>query len=151
MEPVFVTAEGLKKIEDELVELKTKDRPEIADRIRVALQQGDLSENAEYQEAKEAQALTEQRIVELDEKVKQAKVIKKTKGTVAKLGSSVEVSSEMGKATYAIVGGQEANPTEGRISNESPLGKALLGHEKGDEVKVMAPNGEIVYKVVSVE
>lgn len=151
MEPVFITAEGLKKLEDERTELKTVTRPEVADRIRVALQQGDLSENAEYQEAKEAQALTEQRIVELDEKIKQAKVITKTKGTTVKLGATVSVSSALGKATYTIVGAQEANPTAGCISNESPLGKALMGHEKGEEVTFMTPNGETVYKIVTVE
>ncbi|MCA9376058.1 MAG: transcription elongation factor GreA [Candidatus Doudnabacteria bacterium] len=151
MDPVFLTPEGLKKLEQELEQLKGPERKEIADRIRVALQQGDLSENAEYQEAKEAQALNEQRIVEMEEKVKQAKVIRKSTGTNVRLGSTVEIESdEFGAQTYSIVGAHEANPSEGRISNESPIGAALIGHEKGDKVMVQTPGGEMEYKIKTI-
>ena len=148
MDPVFLTPEGLKKIEEEVEMLKTTTRPEIADRIRVALQQGDLSENAEYQEAKESQALNEQRILELDEKIKQAKVFRKEKSSTVKLGSTVTISSkEYGEQEYSIVGSQEASPGEGRISNESPIGKVLLGQEKGDDVVADTPSGEVTYTI----
>ena len=151
MEPVFLTPEGLKQMEAELDRFKNVERLEIAQRIRIALQQGDLSENAEYQEAKEAQALNEQRIVELEDKVKKAKVIRNSGGSTVKLGSTVEIDSkETGKQTYTIVGAQEARPADGRISNESPIGAALMGKEKGDTAVADTPGGEVEYKIKKV-
>ena len=151
MEPVFLTPEGLKQMEAELDRFKNVERLEIAQRIRIALQQGDLSENAEYQEAKEAQALNEQRIVELEDKVKKAKVIRNSGGSTVKLGSTVEIDSkETGKQTYTIVGAQEARPADGRISNESPIGAALMGKEKGDTAVADTPGGEVEYKIQKV-
>lgn len=151
-DPVFLTPEGLKKIEEELKHRKDVERIDIANRIRVAMQQGDLSENAEYQEAKEAQALNEQHIVELEEKLKQAKVIRKSKGGIVKLGSTVEITSkEYGAQTFTIVGAHEANPVDGMISNESPIGSVLMGAEKGDTRVAKTPSGDVEYTVVNVE
>ena len=148
-----MTAEGLENLRAELQHMQTVKRPEIADRLRRAIAQGDLSENAEYHDAKEQQAFVEGRMLALKEMIAGAVVIESEASPDGKvvLGSRVTVADDDGQQqTYALVGPAEANPREGRISNESPLGKALLGAHAGDEVRVAAPEGDIVYKIVTV-
>jgi transcription elongation factor GreA len=156
---VLITKEGLKKIKDELELLKGVKRAEIAARLKEAISYGDLSENAEYEEAKNEQAFVEGRILELDKQVKQARIItehdmKKTaKSTSIEIGSVVTVRNKTDgdePETYSIVGSMEADPIEHKISNESPIGKALLGHEKGDTVDVTAPAGKFKYEILKV-
>lgn len=144
----FLTTEGLKKIEGELEELKIK-RREISARIQEAKELGDLSENAEYHEAKNEQAFAEGRIVELEAMLHHAKIIEKpSKRTSVQIGSTISVSTEvLGKQTYTIVGSNEANPKEGFISNESPLGRSFLGKKKGEIVAVHTPKGIVAYTI----
>ena len=134
----------------ELQELKTSKRQEIASRLEHAKTLGDLSENAEYQEAKEEQSLIESQIIELEEKIREAVVIQGHRTDVVSIGSTVEIQFKDTKNTYTIIGSEEANPAKGRISNESPMGKAFLGHKIGDDVEVRTPGGVIVYKIVDI-
>ena len=146
----FVTEEGLQKLKDELEELRVK-RLEIAKSIEEAKQLGDLSENASYTEALEAQSFNEGRIAELEELIRSASIINKQFTETIELGATIEVEIQGGdRHTYAIVGSQEANPAEGRISNESPIGRSLLGHRKGDTVSVKTPKGQVEYKILSI-
>ncbi|HLD21781.1 MAG TPA: transcription elongation factor GreA [Patescibacteria group bacterium] len=149
----FITKEGLKKIEEELFELKTVKRKEIADRIREAKELGDLSENAEYTEAKDEQAITETRILDLEQKIKNAQVITHKKNKhIVQVGSTVTVIGTLKtEATYTLVGSSEANPSKNFISNESPLGKAFLGKKTGDTAVVQTPRGEMSYQIKSIE
>lgn len=159
-EEVLVTKEGLKKIKDELEYLKTTKREEIAMRLKEAISYGDLSENAEYEEAKNEQAFIEGRILELEKQVKNARIItehdakaKAAKGVVIEIGSVVTVRNKTDgddPETYTIVGSMEADPIEHKISNESPIGRALLGREKGETVDVIAPAGKFKYEIVKV-
>lgn len=157
-EETLVTKEGLKKLKDELEHLKTVRRKEVAQRLKEAISYGDLSENSEYEEAKNEQAFVEGRILELEEKIKSAKIItdkKAASGTTGKevtIGSTVTVRNpkEDAEETYKIVGATEADPFEGRISNESPVGKSFLGHCKGDMVKVQTPSGTVQYEITKV-
>ena len=148
-----VTEEGLEKLREELDDLLNVKRPEIAERLRRAIAQGDLSENADYTDAKEQQAFVEGRILSLQEMVNGAVIIEtngQADGNIA-LGSQVTLLDDEGvELTYRLVGAAEASPREGRISNESPLGQALMGNKAGDEVRVAAPEGDIVYKVLTV-
>ena len=148
---VTLTAEGKNKLELELEDLKGRQRRKVAEEIKVALGYGDLSENSEYDEAKNKQALIESKIMELEAMLKNAKVIDTSGNTagVVHLGSSVLVYDPEfeEEVTYKIVGSKEANPLEDMISDESPVGKALLGHVAGDEVVVEAPGGQVVYQV----
>lgn len=149
-----LTQEGLDKLREELDELLNVKRPELAERLRRAIAQGDLSENADYADAKEQQSFIEGRILTLQEMINGAVIIDtsaSSDGEIA-LGSQVTlVDDEQVELSYQLVGAAEANPREGRISNESPLGKALLGSKAGDEVRVAAPAGDIVYKILAVE
>lgn len=151
MEEVFMTAEGKKQLEERLKDLKVNGRAEMAEKIRVAREFGDLSENAEYDIAKDQQAKMEAEILEIEAKLRNVQIIdEKVKGDKIDIGSKIEVkelSSGMVFA-YTIMGTHESDPMAGRISNESPIGKALLGHRKGDEVKVMTPAGEVTYKIL---
>jgi transcription elongation factor GreA len=153
--PVYVTPEGLKKMQDELEELKNFKRPEIARRIGEAKEQGDLSENAEYQAARDEQSLIESRILELEEQLKIAIVVDhKSTGTV-RIGSTVTVRQQNndGKThqrVFQIVGAHEADPVSGKISNASPVAHALLGHSAGESVTVNTPRGTVSYFIVSV-
>ncbi|NLY66507.1 MAG: transcription elongation factor GreA [Tissierellia bacterium] len=151
---VFLTAEGLKRLEQELDELKTVKRREVAERIKQALAFGDISENSEYDEAKNEQAQLEERIAKLEMILRNAKLIddENLSTDVVSIGSKVivndlEYDEEM---EYTIVGSAEANPFEGKISNESPVGSALLGKKTGDIVEVHVPDGIIKYKIVSI-
>jgi transcription elongation factor GreA len=143
---VLLTPEGLDKLKDEIEHLSTVKRREVAERIKEAREFGDISENSEYDDAKNEQAMLEARIASLEEKLRSASVIDASEldSDVVRVGSHVSVKDEgSGKSLkYTIVGSTEANPSENRLSNESPVGKALLGHKKGDSVKVQLPNGK---------
>ena len=149
-----ITDEGLKKLEAELDELKTVKRKEVAEKIKVALGYGDLSENSEYDEAKNEQAIIEGRIAEIENQLKNVRVLDETEiGTESvHIGSTVTVTEKgsKDKETYRIVGSTEADPLGGKISDESPIGKALLGHRKGDVVEVETPGGVILLTVVDI-
>lgn len=157
-EETLVTKEGLKKLKDELDYLKNVRRKEVAQRLKEAISYGDLSENSEYEEAKNEQAFIEGRILELERKIKSAKIISdhegKKIGKEVNIGSSVTIrditSGEEAEETYTIVGATEADPFDFKISNESPIGKALLSTCRGDHVKVPTPSGIVEYEVVKV-
>ncbi len=150
----FLTDEGLKKYEQELEDLRTNKRKEIADKIKVALSFGDLSENSEYDEAKNEQAKVEARIVELEAMLKNVKIIDDDEVNTEKvtIGSKVKVLDlEFNEeCDYQVVGSAEADPLEGKISDESPVGKALLGHSTGDTVIAEAPAGELRFKILEI-
>src|SRR4030042_1330947 len=147
----YLTSRKLKEIREELTELRKK-RNEISERIHEAQDMGDLSENAEYTEAKETQAFNEGRIQELEEVVKNAIIIfKKSACDFVEVGCEITVQNKVGKRTFIIVGSQEADPTQGKISNESPLGRAFLGKKKDDEVMVQTPSGTIHYKIIEIK
>ena len=153
-EEYLLTEEGYAKMQAELEDMKTRQRDELAKRLRFAIQQGDLSENADYHKAKEDQGFLEGKIRDYEEMLAGAKIIKKQAGQdgVVDVGSSVTIQEgSYPEETYHMVGAHEANPREGRISNESPIGKALLGHKVGDEVVVKTPGGEMKVKIVKVE
>lgn len=147
----FITEEGLKKINEELEERKITIRQSIANSIKEAKEQGDLSENAEYSEAKRQQAENEARIAELEFMLKESTVVKydKTSGGV-QMGSKVKVKFNGSEMEFQIVGSNEANPNELKISNESPMGKAFMGKSKGDKVEVNAPMGKVKYEILDV-
>jgi len=143
--PVLLTKEGLRQAQAELERLIKVRRAEIAERIRHARDFGDISENAEYTEAKNEQSLVEGRIQTLEAMIRNAVLIEDEprEAGVVTVGASVTVEDEDGDETYAIVGAAEADPVHGRISNESPLGRALLGHRAGDQVEWTLPGGDI--------
>lgn len=148
----YLSHGGVENLKKELQELKTKKRQEIAKRLQDAKDLGDLSENAEYFEAKEAQSFNENRIAELEELLKNAVVIETpSEENVIGIGSTIEVKSANGLETFSIVGSAEAKPQEGKISNESPLGRAFLGQKIGDEIEIKAPNGITKYKIIKIE
>jgi transcription elongation factor GreA len=147
----YLTEDGVKKLQDELAELTDKGRKEIARALKEAKELGDLSENAGWDDAKERQVFIEGRIAEIDSILKQAKIIKKTTGGVVDIGSTVHVELESGKQEFRIVGSTEADPSKGLISNESPIGQALLGCKPGDEVEIEVPAGTITYKVIKIK
>jgi transcription elongation factor GreA len=148
--PVYLTAEGLTKLRAELQHLVTVERPRVASRIHDAKLDGDITENAEYEDAKQEQSFLEGRIGTLEAQLKNAEVIEKGNGDRVGIGSKVVILGEDGKETFTIVGSAEASPREGRISNESPVGAALMGHKKGDKVIVQAPAGAVSFTVVSI-
>ncbi len=152
---VLLTQEGFDNIEKELEYLRTEKRAEIAERIKVALGFGDLSENSEYDEAKNAQAENETKIAELENKVRYAKIIdeKDIDTKTVQVGNTVklyDIEFEE-EVEYTIVGSTEVNLAENRISNESPIGRALIGAKKGAEIEVEAPAGVIKYKILSIK
>src|SRR5918911_5715646 len=155
MKETVLTPEGYEKLKQEIEYLSTEKRREVAERIRVAREFGDIAENAEYDDAKNEQALLEHRIATLEERLRHAKVI--TKKDVAKdvvsVGSKVKLRDVAGKQTveYHIVGSAEANPAQNKLSNESPVGKAIIGHKKGDTVEVVAPRGSMKYKILEIK
>ena len=152
---VLVTQEGYEKLEKELDYLRTTKRAEIAEKIKVALGFGDLSENSEYDEAKNAQAANETKIAELENKLRYAKIIDESEidTKTVQVGNTVKVlDMEFNEEeSYTIVGSTEVNLAENKISNESPLGKALLGAKKGDTIDVNAPAGIIKYKILAIK
>lgn len=145
----LITKEGLKKLKEELENRKTKLRQEIAQAIKEAKEQGDLSENAEYAEAKSQQNENESRIMELEMVIKNSQVVEhKENVSEVQIGSTVKVEIAGNKMEFVIVGSNEADPAQFKISNESPLGKAFMGKQKGDEVEVSTPKGMMKYKIV---
>lgn len=146
----LVTQEGFNKLREELEHRKTTVRQEIAQAIKEAKEQGDLSENAEYSEAKSQQTENETRIAQLEVSIKEAKIVKKSGTDSVGLGSDVKVQFDGKEVTFHIVGSNEADPGEFKISNESPIGKALLGKKKGDTAEVETPAGKMTYKIISI-
>ena len=148
----YFSKEGLEKLKKELEERMTVLRPEITARIKEAKDLGDISENAEYDAAKDAQAANEGRIEEINSILENAVIITSTNGSgIVNVGSSVKVESKNGIQTFVIVGAAESDPSAGFISNESPLGAAFLGHKKGDKIEVKTPKGIIEYKILEVK
>jgi len=145
------TEEGLRKLHSELEERKTKIRHEIAETIKEAKEQGDLSENAEYSEAKHHQNENENRIAELEGMLKDSVVAAKHKSSsIVEIGSKLAVKANGSEVIFEIVGSNEVDPAQGKISNESPLGREFIGKGKGDKVEVSAPAGTIRYEIISV-
>lgn len=148
----YLTKERLEELKAELNDFKTKVRAEVAERLKKAKEMGDLSENAEYAEAKDEQSRVEMRIAELENIIKNASIIQKTASKdKVQMGSLVGVSKDGKISKFTVVGSNEAKPEEGRISNESPLGAAFFGKKTGEEIKVKTPSGEVSYKIVSIE
>jgi len=154
MKQTILTDEGLKKLEEELEHLKTVTRKEVADKIKVALSFGDLSENSEYDEAKNEQALVESRIAQIEAMLKNVKLLDEDEisNDMISVGSKVKLFDKEfdEEVDYQIVGSTEADPLQGRISDESPLGKFLLGHKVGDVVEVETPGGICIYEVLEI-
>jgi transcription elongation factor GreA len=148
----YLTKERLEEIKKEIENLKREGRMEIAERLKRAKEYGDLSENSEYADAKEAQSKLESRIFELEQIVRNAVVIKKNiqKNTIG-IGSTIKVQKGVKSFSYTIVGSHEARPEANLISNESPLGNAFLGKRPGDAVEIETPNGKVKYKILEIE
>ena len=155
MKEVILTPEGYEKLKQEIDYLSNDKRREVADRIRIAREFGDIAENAEYDDAKNEQALLEHRIATLEERLRSARVIEKKEISkdVVSIGSHVKLRDLDAKRTveYHIVGSAEANPAENKLSNESPVGKAIIGHKKGDTVEVAAPRGSLKFKILEIK
>ena len=155
MKEVILTADGYKKLQQEIDVLRNDKRREVAERIRVAREFGDIAENAEYDDAKNEQAMLEHKIAQLEDRVLSARVI--TKKEISKdavsVGSHVRLRDLQANKTfeYHIVGSAEANPTENKLSNESPVGRAIIGHKKGDVVEVTAPRGSLKFKILEIK
>jgi len=150
---ILVTKDGLKKLQEELKNLTTVRRKEVSGRLKEAISYGDLSENSEYEEAKNEQAFIEGRILELENQIKNAQVVKGSHAKTVQIGSQV-VLKKVGSTTqetYTIVGTTEADPFEKKISNESPIGHAIMELKKGDKVTVDTPSGKQRYEIVSMK
>jgi transcription elongation factor GreA len=153
-EEVLVTRAGLKKLQEELENLKTVRRKEVAGRLQEAISYGDLSENSEYEEAKNEQAFIEGRILELENKVKNAKIIKDTHAKTVQIGSKVtirQIGIRKDAETYLIVGTTEADPFENKISNESPIGSAIIDKGVGEKVEVEVPAGNFKFEITKLK
>lgn len=149
----LLTAEGLKKLEEELAHYKSVRRIEVAQRIKTAIEYGDISENSEYDDAKNEQAFIEGHIIELENKINTAKIIdEKSRKNVVSVGSKVKLLDEEfnEELDYVIVGSSEADPFNNRISNESPVGSAILGKKKGATVEVNTPDGVATFKILAI-
>jgi transcription elongation factor GreA len=155
LKEVILTAEGYEKLKQEIDHLRGDKRREVAERIRVAREFGDIAENAEYDDAKNEQAMLEHRIAQLEERLLSARVI--TKKEISKdavsIGSKVRLRDVAANKTfeYHIVGSAEANPAENKLSNESPVGKAIMGKKKGEIVEVAAPRGSLKFKIMEIK
>lgn len=151
----YISPQKLRELKKELIECKTVLRQQISARIQEAQTQGDIIENAEYAAAKEAQAFNEGRIMELENLTKNAVVVSEHKTgrkDVVQVGSQIVVKDKKKqKFEFTIVGSEDANPIEGKISNESPLGEAFLDHKQGDEIEVLTPKGKVKYKIVKIK
>jgi len=151
---IYLTKEGIAKLKTELEELKGPMRQELAAKLKSAIEMGDLSENADYKKAKEDQGFIEGRIQELEQTLKRAKVIQKNNNSneLVQIGSTVVVKEEdFPEEEFQIVGSKETDPNSGKISYESPIGRALLNHKVGDIVRVKTPAGGINFKIISVK
>ena len=155
MKEVILTADGYKKLKQEIEFLSNDKRREVAERIRVAREFGDIAENAEYDSAKNEQAHLEARIAMLEERLKGARVVtkKEIKSGEVSIGTKVRLRDVKANKTveYHIVGSAEADPTENKLSNESPVGKAIMGKKKGETVEVIAPRGTIRFKIMDIK
>jgi transcription elongation factor GreA len=152
MDKFYVSPERLEELKQELDKLKTETRIEVAEHLKRAKEYGDLSENAEYAEAKEEQSRVETRIFELEDLLKRAVVIQGVQsGDTVEVGCTVTVRKGDKNFTYTIVGSSESKPEEGKISNESPLGRAFIGHKVGDKVEVNTPSGKAVYEITKIQ
>ena len=154
MDTTYLTQDKYDELVKELEELKTEGRHEVAERLKHAKELGDLSENSEYQEARDEQARLEGKIVELEDLVRSSAIIEKTGNNTGgvRVGAKVTVKKGGEKRIFTIVGSNESKPTEGLISNESPIGQALIGKKEGDKAVVITPNGTTVeYSILSVE
>jgi len=152
---VILTREGYEKLKEEIEYLRTEKRREVAERIKTAREFGDIAENAEYDDAKNEQALLEHRIAQLEERILSARVIEKKDiaKDVVSVGSKVRLRDLQANKTfeYHIVGSAEANPAEQKLSNESPVGKAIMGKKKGEVVEVSAPRGALKFKILDIK
>ena len=149
--PAYLSKEKLEDLRAELADMVNVKRAEVAARIHEAKEHGDITENAEYEDAKNEQAFVEGRIQALSALIKNAVVIEENHSTThVQIGSTVTIRSQDGKESFTIVGSAEAAPADGKISNESPVGRALLGRKKGDEVTVSVPAGDYTYKILSI-
>jgi transcription elongation factor GreA len=152
---VILTPEGYTKLKEEIESLSTTKRREVAERIKLAREFGDITENSEYDDAKNEQAMLEHRIALLEERLANARVIEADEITsdVVGIGTKVRLKDMDANETieYTIVGSAEANPAEHRLSNESPVGKAILGHKKGEVVEVAAPRGSLKFKIMDIK
>lgn len=155
MKEVILTREGYEKLTAEIEYLQTDKRREIAERIRTAREFGDISENAEYDDAKNEQAMLEHRIATLEERLVEAHVVAEDEIStdVVSIGSTVRLKDVEGKSTveYQIVGSAEANPEERKLSNESPVGRAIMGRKKGETVEVTVPRGTMTFKILEIK
>ena len=148
----YLTPEGEAKLKAELKELTGPRREELSKRLRSAIQMGDLSENADYHKAKEDQAFLEGRIQEIEAALRTAVIIEKTRNDVVTIGSHVTVQEEnFDPETYYVIGAKEADPRNGKISNESPIGKALMDHKVGDVIEAETPGGKLKFKILKIE
>ncbi len=149
---IVLTREGYEQLKTELEELTTVKRREVAERIKDAREYGDISENSEYDDAKNEQAMLEAQIAQLEERLREARVIEEGElpSDVVVLGSHVTIKSPLGDDTYQLVGSAEADPDQNRLSNESPIGKAILGRKKGDKVDVTTPGGQVKVTIVEI-
>ena len=148
----YLTPEGEQKLKTELAELTGPRREELAQRLRSAIQMGDLSENADYHKGKEDQAFLEGRIQEIEYILRNATIIEKTNSDVVSVGSTVTVQEEnYDPETYYVVGAKEADPRKGKISNESPIGRALIDHKVGEVVEAETPGGKVKFKILKIE
>ena len=151
-QPTYLTPEGETRLKAELEELTGPRRQELAQRLRAAIQMGDLSENADYHKAKEDQGFLEGRIQEIDAILRTAVIIEKKHSDVVTVGSHVTIQeASFPPETYYVVGAKEADPSNGKISNESPIGSALINHKVGDIVKADVPDGKIEFKILKIE
>ena len=155
MKEIILTSEGYKKLQEEIEVLSTTRRREVAERIRVAREFGDIAENAEYDAAKNDQAHLEARIAVLEERLKNARVVtkKEIRSGEVSVGTKVRLKDMGSNKTveYHVVGSAEANPAEMKLSNESPVGKAIMGRKKGDVVEVSAPRGALKFKIMEIK
>lgn len=151
-QPSYLTPEGEKKLRAELAELTGPRREELAKRLRSAIQMGDLSENADYHKAKEDQAFLEGRIQEIEAVLRTAVIVEKTRSDVVMVGCKVTVQEDnFEPEVYDLVGAKEADPRQGKISNESPIGRALMDHKVGDVVEAETPSGKIRFEILKIE
>ena len=149
---IYLTTEGAENLRAELKELTGRRREELAQRLRAAIQMGDLSENADYHKAKEDQSFLEGRIQEIEAVLRTAVIVEKRYSDVVTVGSTVTVQEEnFDPETYYVVGAKEADPRKGKISNESPIGRALMDHKVGDVVEAETPGGTLKFKILKVE
>ena len=148
----YLTAEGEAKLQAELADLTGPKREELAQRLRSAIQMGDLSENADYHKAKEDQAFLEGRIQEIESVLRNAVIIEKKSSNIVEVGTTVTIQEgSFEPETFYVVGAKEADPRNGRISNESPIGSALMGHKVGETVEANTPGGKMKFKILKIE